>query len=442
VLRRLGSVLFWSVIAAAFIGPGTVTTAASAGARYGYALLWALLFSTVACLALQEAAARLTVVSGLDLGQALSRQYPAGIGRIVVLTLALGAVVLGCAAYQAGNLLGGAAGAALGTGLPEATLIALTGLIAAGLLLAGSARTVARSLSLLVAVMGVAFLVTAWGLAPPPGELLRGSLVPARPPGSGLLLLGLIGTTVVPYNLFLGSGLARNQPLVELRFGLFVAILLGGIISMAIVVVGAAVVGSFSFEALAGVLGQRLGAWARSLFALGLFAAGLSSAITAPLAAAITTRSFLDRNGDARWRDRGRLFRTVWLTVLLVGVGFSMSGVKPIPAILIAQALNGVLLPCVAVFLLLAVNDRQLMGRDGLNRAPANLLLVGVVAVTLVLGATNVAKAATAALGLPALGERPLLAAAAAFALVLAWPVGRRLARRRRAQESPRPVTR
>ena len=432
MLGRLGSVLFWSVISAAFIGPGTVTTAASSGASHGYALLWALLFSTLACLLLQEAAARLTVVSGLDLGQALSRQYPAGAGRVVVLSLVLGAVVLGCAAYQAGNILGGVAGAALGTELSLNTLTTLSGLLAAGLLLSGSPRIIARGLSVLVAVMGVAFLATAWKLGPALPDLLRGALLPTRPPGSGLLILGLIGTTVVPYNLFLGSSLARKQPLSDLRFGLAVAILLGGLISMAIVVVGSAVAGSFSFEALAGVLEQRLGPWARSLFAFGLFSAGLSSAITAPLAAAITARSLLAKENDPRWGNRGVLFRGVWIAVLLVGVGFSFSGVKPIPAILTAQALNGLLLPFVAVFLLVAVNDRQLMGSQGLNRVPANLLLGGVVAVTLVLGATNVAKAATAALGLPTPRESLLLWGSAGLAVLLAWPVWRRLANRRR----------
>ena len=69
-MTRIGSILFWSVIAAAFIGPGTVTASALAGATYDLKLLWALSFSVLACLLLQEASARLTVVSGKDLGQA------------------------------------------------------------------------------------------------------------------------------------------------------------------------------------------------------------------------------------------------------------------------------------------------------------------------------------------------------------------------------------
>jgi len=440
VLKRIGSVLFWSIITAAFIGPGTVATAASAGARHGHALLWALLFSTFACLLLQEAAARLTVVSGRDLGQALRAQYASGVGRVAVSVLVLGAVVLGCAAYQAGNILGGVAGAALGTGLSRSSLTVICAILAGALLYLGAPTTVARTLSLLVAVMGVAFLATALRLEPPVPELLRGSLVPALPEGSGLLVLGLIGTTVVPYNLFLGSGLARGQPLSELRFGLTVAVLLGGVISIAIVIAGTAVDGPFSFEALASVLEQRLGPWAREFFSLGLFAAGLSSAVTAPLAAAITARSLVGRSADPRWGNRGLLFRGTWLTVLLVGVVFSLSGAQPIPAILAAQALNGVMLPFVAVFLLLAVNDRSLMGESGLNGFVANLCLAGVVAVTLVLGTTSVAKASAGALGMRAPAEAVLLWGSAVLAALLAWPVARAALRRR--QGRPRPVTR
>jgi manganese transport protein len=397
-MRRFWSVLFWSVIAAAFIGPGTVTTAAAAGAQYQYTLLWALLFSTIACLLLQESSARITVVSGRDLGQALRERYrTSSLGRSILLLL-FGAVLFGCAAYEAGNILGGVVGAELGTELPPRLLTAICGAVAAVLLGLGAPRTVARLLSLLVAIMGAAFFVTAWWLLSDAGDLLKGALLPSLPGGSGMLVLGLIGTTVVPYNLFLGSGLARGQTLSELRFGLTVAVLFGGLISMSIVIVGAALEGAFSFEALAGLLDERLGEWARSLFAIGLFSAGLTSAITAPLAAAVTARS-LFADGE-EWNSRAWRFRAIWLLVLAVGLGFGLAGVKPIPAILLAQALNGLLLPLVSVFLLIAVNDRKLMGREGVNGRVANLLLGAVVLVTILLGLSGVARAVVSALGI------------------------------------------
>jgi len=431
-MKRFYSVIFWSVIAAAFIGPGTVATAASAGAAHGAALLWALSFSAVACWVLQEAAARITVVTGRDLGQSLRARYRHGIRGAAVLLLILGAIVFGCAAYQVGNILGGVAGATLGTALGTKTLTWLIGLLTALLLAFAPTRWIVRALSMLVAVMGLVFLFTAWSLRPELSGLLRGAIVPTTPPQSGLLVLGLVGTTVVPYNLFMGSGLARGQRLGQLRFGLGVAIGLGGLISMAIVVVGSAVSGPFSFAALADVLAARLGSWAYGLFAGGLFAAGLSSAITAPLAAAMTARSlFASGTDDENWSDRAWRYRCVWAGVLATGVLFGTIGIQPIPAIVLAQALNGILLPLVAQFLLLAVNDRRLMGEAGLNRAPANVAMAFVVATTFVLGLSNLARAVSRAT--PIAEPRPsvLLLSVTVALVVCAYPIGRAVIRGR-----------
>jgi Mn2+/Fe2+ NRAMP family transporter len=432
-VRRLLAIVLWSVIAAAFIGPGTVTTCGAAGASYGTALLWALGFSTVATLVLQEASARLTACSGRDLARALREGDRAAGGGGVVVVLVLGAVVLGCAAYEAGNLLGAAAGAGLVLGLPPWLLALASGAVAATLLWLGAPRTVAQLLALLVALMGVAFLVTAALVRPEAGEVLRGLLVPSTPPGAGLLVLGLVGTTVVPYNLFLGSGLAAGQRLPEIRFGLAVAVVLGGLISMGVLVVGAAMAGPFAFDAVAATLTGRLGGWAGVLFGWGLAAAGLSSAVTAPLAAALTARGLFGRDPeDPRWSPRSWRYRSVWLGVLLFGLAFGVSGVQPIPAIVLAQAFNGVLLPVAAIFLLLAVNDRRLLGEEAINGAFANTVTGLVVAVTVVLGTAGVLRAAWATLGLAAPGEGVLLVGGTAAVALVAYPVTRAVTRRRR----------
>lgn len=431
-MKRVLSVLFWSIIAAAFIGPGTVTTAASAGAAFGYALLWALLFSTLATLVLQEATARLTVVSGRNLGEAIRQQFRGGTSGALVLLLVLGAIVLGNAAYEAGNILGAVAGARLGTDLSPQMLTLAIGAGAAAILWIGTPRMVAPLLSIAVAIMGIAIMATAFQLRPPLSAILQGSLVPSLPPASGLLVLGLVGTTVVPYNLFLGSGIAAGQDLRELRFGLTVAVLLGGLISMAMLVVGAALVGEFSFQSLAATLEQRLGPGGGWLLAWGLFAAGLSSAITAPLAAAVTARSLFQAEGGDEWDSRSWRYRSVWIGVLLVGVAFGLSGTRPVPIIILAQALNGILLPFAATFLLLVVNDRVLMG-DRINGTLSNAAMAGVVMVAVVLGTTNVLRAAAATAGWTAPGEGLLLGVAAAVALVAALPVSRWVTQRRKA---------
>jgi Mn2+/Fe2+ NRAMP family transporter len=430
-VKRLTSVLLGSVIAAAFLGPGTVTTAARAGAAHAYELLWTLVFATVACAVLQEAGARLTVVSGHNLGEALRRRFAGGWRGALVLGLAAGAILGGCAAYEAGNILGGVAGAELTLAISRRVLTLLCVAAAGALLWLGGTRAVIAVMALLVAVMGGAFLATAFVLRPELPALAAGLVVPRVPAGSTVLVLGLIGTTVVPYNLFLGSGIARGQELGLMRFGLAVAIGLGGLISMAVVVVGHAATGGFSYEALAATLAGRLGGWARGLFSLGLFAAGFSSAITAPLAAAVTARSlFAAGAGDARWADASWRYRGVWLGVLAVGAAFGLADVRPIPVIVLAQALNGVLLPIAAVFLLLAVNDRELVG-GAVNGAASNAVATLAVAVTVLLGVRSLAHAAGTASGAQ-LPEVWVLAASAAVVAALALPVARGVRRLRR----------
>ena len=398
-MKRLLNILFWSVIAAAFIGPGTVTTAARAGSDFRFALAWALLFSVFACLVLQEASGRITVLTGKELGEAIRGRFAgSGWGRSVPVLAAIG-IILGCAAFEAGNLLGGVAGLRLIVDLSPAVLTSIAGGAAALLLATGNTKWIARVAGALVAVMGVAFLVTAVRLGPDIGELLRGLLVPRIPVGGTVLVLGLVGTTVVPYNLFLGSALARDSKLEEMRWGLAVAVIGGGVISLGVLVVGSALGGGLEYERLAAVLGDRLGRGAEASLAIGLFAAGFTSAITAPLAAALTARSLLEKNNDRKWTETSLRYRGVWLGVLVIGMAFGIANVRPIPVIILAQAFNGLMLPLVAVFLWIAMNDHGLLG-EGVNSRLQNIVLGAVVLVCIVLGLRGLSAAVNAALAL------------------------------------------
>jgi Mn2+/Fe2+ NRAMP family transporter len=398
-MKRLLDILFWSVIAAAFIGPGTVTTAARAGSDFRFALAWALLFSTLACLVLQEASGRITVLTGKELGEAMRSRFATSTwGRAVPATVAAG-VVLGCTAYEAGNLLGGVAGLRLLFDVPAGALTLAAGAAAGALLATGSTRWIARGLGALVALMGVAFLVTAVRLGPDLAELLAGLLMPRIPIGSTVLVLGLVGTTVVPYNLFLGSALARDSGLAEMRWGLAVAVVGGGVISLGVLVVGSALGGGLEYELLAAVLEQRLGPGAGASLAFGLFAAGITSATTAPLAAAVTAASIFGHGAKrADWTPAGFRFRLVWLAVLVTGMAFGVAELRPIPVIILAQAFNGLLLPLVAIFLWATMNDRTFLGDEGTNSAPQNLIMGTVVSVSVVLGLRGLWAAAVAAL--------------------------------------------
>ncbi len=393
--NRFLNILLWSVVSAAFIGPGTVTTATSAGANYGFDLLWALAFSTFACLLLQEAAARITIVSGLNLGQAIAKQFEGKSTRTLVLILIIGAIIVGCAAYETGNILGAVEGLKLIFDIPAKVFVLGMGLLALVALNLPSLQSIAKVMGFVVMLMGFAFFTTAIYLNPKVDTVITGisQITIPEGAGAGLLILGLIGTTVVPYDLFLGSGvLEKKQAIHEMRFGLSVAIILGGIISMAILVVGTSIKQEFSYEALAETLGSRIGTWVIYIFGFGMFSAGFSSAITAPLASAITAKSLFESRNKEKWKTQSRYFKIVWGGVLLIGIIFGMAEVKPIPAIILAQALNGLILPFISIFLLFVVNDPKVMGKE-VNGWGSNTLLGLVVWVTLVLGLINVTRA-------------------------------------------------
>ena len=99
-----------ALVAAAFIGPGTVTACTLAGANFGYALIWALVFATVATVVLQDMSARLGIAGGMGLGEALVAPGTPAALKWLSIVLVLAALALGNAAYEAGNLSGGALG--------------------------------------------------------------------------------------------------------------------------------------------------------------------------------------------------------------------------------------------------------------------------------------------------------------------------------------------
>jgi manganese transport protein len=195
----------------------------------------------------------------------------------------------------------------------------------------------------------------------------------------------------VPYNLFLHASAVQEKwekpdDLRDARTDISVSVILGGFISMAIVITSSvAFFGTgkaiSSGADLASQLEPLLGEWSDYFIGTGLFAAGISSAITAPLAAGYATAGILGWKNDIRsWR-----FRLVWIVILLIGVIFALIGFKPVEVILFAQAANGILLPLIALFLLMVMNNKGIMG-DNSNKMVSNILGLLVVIVSLGLG--------------------------------------------------------
>ncbi|QCJ48376.1 Nramp family divalent metal transporter [Haloprofundus sp. MHR1] len=389
LVDRLKTIGPGAMVAAAFIGPGTVTTASVTGAEFGYALVWTILFSIVATIVLQEMSARLGLVSREGLGEALRNQFDNEVAKWATIVLVVSAIGIGTAAYEAGNILGGAAGLETITGVSATWWGILMGLVAGALLYTGKYELIERVLVGLVALMAFSFLASAVLIGPDLGALALG-FVPAVPEGSLFLITGLIGTTVVGYNLFLHASNVQERwagpgDLRECRTDTVLSIVGGGVITIAILVTAAAAFPVGTEIDDVGRMAEQLrpiaGPYATLFFSIGLFAAGFTSATTAPLAGAYATAGALGWESDLS----DTKFRAVWAVILTVGVSSVLLGGSPVEIIVFAQVVNGILLPIVAIFLIVAMNSDTLLG-EYTNGTEQNVLGGIVTAIVVWLG--------------------------------------------------------
>ncbi len=339
------------LVAAAFIGPGTVTACSVAGVSFGMALLWALVFAGIATIILQYTAARIAVLRGQGLAQAMVGSVAARPAKIAMGLLIIVALGLGNAAYESGNIGGAALGlGALGWQATAPWPALLIGLVAALLLGLGKLTWLMRLLIGLVMLMSIAFLIACIAVRPDLGDLARG-LIPSIPNEGLFTAIALIGTTIVPYNLFLHAAAARErwspqEDPAEMRLETIVSIGIGALVSIAILVTAAAsgVGGNISNAAdIARQVEPVYGSLARYAIGLGLFGAGLTSAVTAPMATGYIL-SELWPGGD----PKRRVFRITATLIVLIGTVVAATGTDLVAIILVAQVANGLLLPLVA----------------------------------------------------------------------------------------------
>ncbi len=388
------------LIAAAFIGPGTVTICSIAGLEFGFTLLWALVLSIFSTIVLQEMAARLGIVSKKGLSEIIRTEIKEPASKKLIMFLIISAIVVGNAAYEAGNISGGVLGLESIFGEMNYAFLGLKinfysifmGLIAFGILFSGNYKVLEKSLIFLVMIMSVSFLITAIISGPNLTELLEGVFIPKIPDNSTLIIIGLIGTTVVPYNLFLHTSLSKerwkkNSDLKYAKRDTVVSIILGGLISMCIVVSSS----SLNIEEINSVydlakgIEPLYGINSKYIIGIGLFSAGITSAITAPLAASYVASGCLGwSNGTKNIK-----FKLVWLSILIFGVISSSLGFKSIEIIKFAQISNGMLLPIIAGFLIWVANKKTILG-GYTNNIFQNISGLVILLLTIFLGSRSV----------------------------------------------------
>lgn len=357
------------LICGSFIGPGSVTSSTRAGANYGYELLWCIAFSVIAVIVTQGMAARLGVVTQKDLAETLQFAFEdRPLLRKLLVTLVVIAIVVGGFAYMGGDLTGTALGVSALTGVSTHIIAPMWGICIMILLsFAGDAlKYLEKLLAACVVVMAVVFLITMFVVKPDLGALFSG-MIPHIPDGSLMTCLALIGTTVVPYNMFLHAASAKRTwhspdelPLVS--FGTNIPMIIGGVVTAAILITSAAIMHGMSVKNamdMAVQLEPTLGNLAEPFMAIGLIAAGISSAVCTPMGVSYVLAGLFGWKTDRT--DKRFVFTNA--AVLVTGIVISAFGFNPIALIMTAQAVNGIVLPVVVGVTVYLTCSKKVMGQ-------------------------------------------------------------------------------
>lgn len=384
-----------AMVTASFIGPGTVTTCTRAGASFGYSLLWTVLFAIISTIILQEMAAKLGVITQEGLGEAIVKNFENPILKTLSIILVGGSVSLGGMAYISGDLTGSAMGLSTIIGIDSSIIGPLIGLFVLALVWKGSFKILEKVLMILVSVMAVIFITTMIMAKPDFTEVVKGFSFNI-PKGGIFMVISLIGTTIVPYNFFIHAASAKKHwshpSQLELsKWDLYLSITLGGFITAAILITSGTLMRGVPVTSAADLsiqLEPLLGSFSKYFLSMGLFCAGLSAAISTPLGVSYTLAGLLGWKYDTS----DKRFKMTNLIVVLVGIIVSGTGFNPLSLILVAQVLNGIILPVIVVYLVLVTSNNKFLGKY-VNSSTQKVLGWVVAIISILLGGRSLISA-------------------------------------------------
>ncbi|WP_111601066.1 Nramp family divalent metal transporter [Streptomyces sp. Amel2xB2] len=386
------------VAAVAYVDPGNVATNVSAGARFGYLLLWVVVAANLMAVLVQYLSAKLGLVAGASLPHVLGRHLPRG-GRLLYWAQAETVAM----ATDIAEVVGGAIALQLLFGLPLLAGGAVTGVVSTLLLLVKDRRgqsAFEHTVLAFLAVIAVGF-VAGLVVEPPAAEAATGLLPAFQGTGSVLLAAGILGATVMPHAVYLHSALAhdrhghlpeearRTRLLRATRWDTGLSMLIAGSVNAAMLLLAAGELrGMPGTDTLTGAhaavtssLGQTVGV----LFALAMLASGLVSTSVGCYAGAVIM------DGLVRRRIPLLLRRALTLAPALALLA---AGSDPTQILVLSQVVLSFGIPFVLLPLVLLTSRRRWMGTSA-NHPATTALAVLVTAVVIVLNAVLVWLLAT-----------------------------------------------
>ncbi len=390
----------------AVVGPGIITanvdndaggiyTYSLAGARFGYSLLWTMIPITVALIVVQEMAARMGAVTGQGLSDLVREQFGfrATFGLMVALVVT-----------NFGNVVAEFAGVASSLelfGVSRYVVVPAAAALVWLLVVRGTYRSVEK-VFLLASAFYIAYIVA--GILAHPNWRAAAVSTVERPTGFTIsnheylyMVIGLVGTTIAPWmQFYLQASIVEKGVTVRQyrasRWDVILGCVFTDVVAWFIIVACAATLhvhGTFDIRDgadAAQALRPLAGEYAYLLFAAGLFNASLFAASILPIstAYAVCEGIGLESGLDKRF-DEAPAFYWLYTALIVTGAGVLLIPRFPlVPVMILSQVVNGIVLPFVLVFMLLLVNDRELMG-DHVNSRAYNVVAWATVSIMIAL---------------------------------------------------------
>lgn len=356
------------VAAIAYVDPGNVASNISAGARFGYLLVWVIVVANLMAVLVQYLSAKLGLVTGLSLPEALRERMPAT-GRIAFWAQA----ELVAVATDLAEVVGGAIALNLLFDLPLLLGGVIVGAVSMVLLAVQDRRgqrSFERIVAALLLVIAIGFMSSLFVKAPSAVGVAGGLVPHFRGPDSVLIAAAMLGATVMPHAVYLHSGLARDRHghahgrrlrglLRATKMDVGLAMLLAGAVNLGMLLLAAInLQGRNGVDSIAGAhtaVAQALGPWIALLFALGLLASGLASTSVGAYAGAMIMQGLLRKQVPLLLR------RLITLTPALVVLTI---GADPSQALVISQVMLSFGIPFALAPLIKLTSDRALMGEN------------------------------------------------------------------------------
>ena len=360
------------VAAVAYVDPGNFAANFSAGAQYGYMLLWVLVLANVMAMVVQYLSAKIGIVTGMSLPEVVA----AKLGKKARISYWIQAEAV-AAACDLAEVIGGAIALKLLFNVPLVLGGIITGLVSLLLLATYSRKgqkVYERVIMSLLLVIPIGFIVGLWMSPPSPSEMVAG-LVP-RLDGKDTILLAvaMLGATIMPHVVYLHSALSRNRHgklegeklrtiLRATKIDVVIAMVCAGGVNIAMLILAAAALrntaGADSLEAIFAALGTTLAPLVAWLFALGLLVSGFASTAVGTQAGEVIMAGLLHK------RVPPLLRRTVVIIPAILLLGFS---IDPTQALLVSQIVLSFGIPFALVPLALVASTTAIMGDARTNR--------------------------------------------------------------------------